>query len=134
MTALTVSLLDGFSERRLEGVASLVAADDSGQFGILPGHEPMVTVLAAGLIRCRHDDGRARHLACTGGVLFCRDDHVRIVSGRFLLGERAEELNRQLDELIAGEQAERTAGRQSRAQVDRALMKRLREWSQAERA
>jgi F-type H+-transporting ATPase subunit epsilon len=134
MNAITVSLLDGLSEQQLEDIASLVAADDSGQFGILPGHEPMVTVLTTGLIRCLGADGRLHHLACTGGVLSCRDDHVQIVSGRFLRGERAEDLTKQLDELLAGEHAEQTAGRQSRTQVDRALMKRLREWSQAERA
>jgi F-type H+-transporting ATPase subunit epsilon len=134
MRTITVSLLDGLHEQRLEGIASLVAVDDSGQFGILPGHETLVTALAAGLIRCRLADGSTRHLACTGGVLLCRHDHVRIVSARFLIGDRAEELTEQLDELLEREDAERAASRQSRTQVDRALMKRLREWSQAERA
>jgi len=133
MSAITVSLLDGRSERRLEDVASLVATDGSGQFGILPGHEPLVTAVTAGLVRCRRADGGAYHLACTGGVLLCRDDQVQIVSARFLIGEREDELTPQLDRLLSREQTEQAAGRQSRAQVDRALLKRLRQWSQAER-
>jgi F-type H+-transporting ATPase subunit epsilon len=134
MSAITVSLLDGRSERLLEDIASLVATDDSGQFGILPGHEPLVTAVAAGLIRCRRANGGIHHLACTGGVLLCRDDQVRIVSARFLIGERDEELTAQLDQMLSGEEAEQAIGRQSRAQVDRALLKRLREWSEAGRA
>ena len=131
MSAITLNLLDGRSERRLDNVVSLVASDDSGQFGILPGHEPMVTALSAGLIRCRSADGRIHHLACTGGVLLFRDDNVRIVSARFLIGEREEELLAQLDRSLGNEQAEHLAGRQSRAQVERALLRRLREWSEA---
>jgi F-type H+-transporting ATPase subunit epsilon len=134
MRTLTVSLLDGRGERRLDGVVSLVACDDSGQFGIQPGHEAMVTAVVAGLIRCRDADGDTHHLACTGGVLLCRDDEVRIVSARFLVGEREEELIEQLDRLLGSEQAELVAGQQSRTQVERALLRRLNEWSEAQRA
>ncbi len=131
MSAITLTLLDGRSEHRLDDVVSLVASDDSGQFGILPGHEPLVTALTAGLIRCRGADGRIHHLACTGGVLLCRNDDVQIVSARFLVGEREEELIAQLDRLLGTEKAEHVAGRQSRAQVERALLRRLREWSES---
>jgi F0F1-type ATP synthase epsilon subunit len=94
----------------------------------------MVTALAAGLVRCRRVDGAIRHLACTGGVLSCRNDRVEIVSARFLIGEREDELVTQLDELLSSEHAERFAGRQSRTDVERALMRRLREWTEAGRA
>jgi F-type H+-transporting ATPase subunit epsilon len=133
MKALTVSLLDGHRERRIDGVVSLVAADDSGQFGLLPGHEPLVTAIDAGLIRCRRADGSTRHLACTGGVFSCRGDEVQIVSARFLMGEREDELSAQLEQLLDEEQAEHLASRQSRTEVERALLKRLREWSEAGR-
>jgi len=134
MRTLALDLLDGRSERRVDRVVSLVAADDSGQFGILPGHEPMVTALASGLIRCTRADGGLLHVACTGGVLSCRDDVVQIVSARFLVGEHAEALTKQLDRLVAAERAEQVAGRQSRTQVEHALLRRLREWSEARHA
>jgi len=133
MKSITVSLLDGRSEQRLEGVTSVLAADDSGQFGILPGHEPLVTAIIAGLIRCRHADGSMRHLACTGGILNCRNDQVQIVSARFLVGEHEEELAAELDRLLSAEHEEHLATQQSRVQVERALLKRLREWSEAGR-
>jgi len=134
MSTLTIDLLDGRGERRVEGIASLVAADDSGQFGILPGHEPLVTALAPGLLRCRRADGGVLYAACAGGVLSCRDDEVRIVSARFLVGDHAETLSAELDRLLGAERAQQLAGRQSRTQVEQALLRRLREWSQAGRA
>jgi F-type H+-transporting ATPase subunit epsilon len=134
MSTLTLDLLDGRSARRLEDIVSLVAGDETGRFGILPGHEPMVTALAPGLIRCRNTQGGILHVACTGGVLSCRADTVQIVSARFLAGERAEALTAQLDHLLEAERTEQLAGRQSRAQVEQALLRRLREWSQAGRA
>ncbi|HUL68072.1 MAG TPA: F0F1 ATP synthase subunit epsilon [Burkholderiaceae bacterium] len=134
MSTLTLYLLDARSERRMDGVVSLVAADDSGQFGILPGHEPMITALAPGLIRCRPAERGVFYAACAGGVLCCRDNEVRIVSARFLIGERADELTAELDRLLSAERAQQLAGRQSRTQVEQALLRRLREWSQAARA
>ena len=131
MNTMTLQLLDGVSELRLEGITSLVAEDATGQFGLRPGHEPLVTVLVAGLIRCRLADGSPHFLACTGGLLRCRDNMLQIVSARFLSAERDDQLTQQLDALLHREQGERTAERQSRAEMERALMKRLREWSEA---
>jgi len=133
MKSITVCLLDGRSEQRLEGVMSVVAADDSGQFGILPGHEPLVTAITAGLIGCRHDDGSMRHLACTGGILTCRNDQVQIVGARFLIGEHEDALVAELDRLLSAEHKEHLTSQQSRVRVERALLKRLREWSEAGR-
>jgi len=130
MSRITLHMLDGRRESRFDDIVGLVAADSSGQFGILPGHEALVTVLDAGLIRCRHADDRIRFLACAGGVLVCRDNAVRIVSSRFLAGDHAEELTSQLDALLGLEKAEQEADRRSRTQVERALLRRLREWSE----
>lgn len=133
---MTLTLLDGQSSRVVEGVRSLMAADASGQFGVLPAHEALITVLEPGLFRYRLvDQPDWRYGACAGGLLSCADEQgatvVRIVSRRFLAGDEPEALLRQLDALLAGEQSLRLSLRESRGQLDLALMRRLQELAQA---
>lgn len=131
MSALSIRLLDGRSESRLDGVQGLVCADASGQFGIRPGHEPLVTMLEPGLLRCRMAGGESRFLACAGGPLVCRGNVICIVSTRFLLQDDPQALAAQLARQLASEGQARSASRQSRAEMEQALMKRLREWAEA---
>lgn len=50
-------------------VRALTAQDDSGSFGIRPGHEPFLTVLAPGLVHITVAGGQERCFAVAGGVL-----------------------------------------------------------------
>jgi F-type H+-transporting ATPase subunit epsilon len=47
---------------------SLRAEDDSGAFGILPGHADFLTVIDAGVLRWREDDRNWHYCALRGGV------------------------------------------------------------------
>ncbi|MGB3929464.1 MAG: F0F1 ATP synthase subunit epsilon, partial [Sphingobium sp.] len=49
-------------------VASIEAADASGRFGLLPGHEPFVTVLEPCVLIYVDDQGIERYGAVDGGV------------------------------------------------------------------
>ncbi|CAJ0780254.1 F0F1 ATP synthase subunit epsilon [Ralstonia chuxiongensis] len=133
MNSLTLELLDGCSARRINGIASLVAEDASGQFGIQPRHEAMVTVLSPGLLRYRCNSGAWQYLACAGGPLVCRGNVVNIVSARFVTAEHEGELTAQLDRMRSTEHELRALDREAQAELERALMKRLREWSEARR-
>lgn len=130
MSTLTLELLDGRSVERLEDIASLVAEDATGQFGLLPGHEALITALQPGLLRCRFVDGRWRYLACSGGALVCRHNLVQLVSARFLSAERDDQLTAQLEHRLQREKGERSTDQQARDELERALIKRLREWSE----
>ncbi|HYA76688.1 MAG TPA: F0F1 ATP synthase subunit epsilon [Burkholderiaceae bacterium] len=133
---LTLRLLDGTSCVDVEDVTSLIAADASGEFGLLPGHAPLVTVLEPGLFRYRttlHDDWL--YGACAGGLLSClrppeRKTQVCIVSRRFLRGEEPEALQSQLDALLEREGMLRLSTRASRERLDLAFYKRLQELAQ----
>jgi len=135
---LTLTLLDGKSSVRMDDVTSIVAADASGQFGLLPGHLGLVTVLEPGLFRYR----RAQHCAwtfgaCVGGLLICakaagQAAQVRIVSRRFLQGEEPEALQTQLDELLERESVLRLSTRESREQLDLALYRRMQQLSETQ--
>lgn len=133
MNTLTLELLDGRTIERVEGIISLVAEDPTGQFGLLPGHEALVTALQPGLLRCRQSDGQWHYLACSGGVLVCRNNLVQLVSARFLHSDQDTQLTEHLERRLAQEKGERYADVQSRTEIERALIRRLREWSEARR-
>jgi F-type H+-transporting ATPase subunit epsilon len=129
--SLTLTLLDGTTAQRIEHVASLVAADGSGSFGLQPGHAPLLTVLEPGLLRYRTGEEDWTWLACAGGMLRCTREAggtaVAIVSRRFLRGTAPEALQAQLEALLANESEIRLGTRQQREQVQMALQRRLQE-------
>ena len=64
-------------------VRSVRAEDDSGGFGILPGHTDLLTVLPASVVRWRNGDGVTHYCALRGGVLTVSGGRrVAIASGR----------------------------------------------------
>jgi F-type H+-transporting ATPase subunit epsilon len=136
MAGLTLMLLDGSRVQRIERVASLVAADASGQFGVLAGHAEFVTLLEPGLWRYRIEgEASWRHAAGAGGLLHCMpraagETEVRIVSARLLqagAGETPAVLERQLDALLEHEALLRLSARASQLRVDTALYRRRQE-------
>ncbi len=133
--SITLILLDGRSSNRIEPVASLVAQDASGQFGILPGHAALVTVLEPGLFRYRTGIEQTwSYGASAGGLLHCEPDgdltQVRIVSRRFLLGDEPEALQTQLDDMLANERTLRLSTRDSVDRMDQAFYRRMQQLAQ----
>jgi len=60
-------------------VDSLVATAHDGQFGILPGHAPMMVVLGIGVFRIRQAD-RFEWFAIGEGFLHIQDDVVTVLT------------------------------------------------------
>jgi F-type H+-transporting ATPase subunit epsilon len=135
MSTLTLLLLDGKSSVCIDGLASIVAQDASGQFGLLPGHQALLTLLEPGLFRFRRP-GQADWTfgACVGGMLHAtrRDGQieVRVVSRRFLLDAEPEALQMRLDEILQSEQTLRQRSHENRAQLDIAFRKRIQQLSE----
>ncbi len=64
-----------------EGAASkVVARGVEGEFGVLPGHAPMLTVLAEGQVRIDGDGGQAQAVRIDTGFLSVDSDRVTIVA------------------------------------------------------
>ena len=59
----------------VENVASLTAVDESGSFGILPGHSDFLTALSLSVVAWRREDPSWHFCAVRGGVL-------RVVNGQ----------------------------------------------------
>ena len=125
---LSLQLLTGLEQRELTGLVSFTAADASGQFGLLPGHQPLVTWVQPGLLsyRCVEQPQQKLYLASSGGSLVGDGRVIKLVASR-ILGPSAEPqgLLAQLDRQLAAEQAERQGARSARVDLEHALIKRL---------
>jgi F-type H+-transporting ATPase subunit epsilon len=56
-----------------DNIAHVRAEDESGAFGILPGHADFLTALAISVASWRDETGAERHVAVRGGMLEVRD-------------------------------------------------------------
>ncbi|MBI1179280.1 MAG: F0F1 ATP synthase subunit epsilon [Alphaproteobacteria bacterium] len=63
-------------------IAHLRAEDDSGAFGILPGHADFLTALAVSVLTWRDGEGREGHAAVRGGMLEVRNGDTVAVATR----------------------------------------------------
>ena len=80
-------------ERRVfaETVDSVVLPGSEGYLGVLPGHAPLLTMLAPGQIRCEAA-GRSRLMAVSGGYAEVLRDRVTVLAETC---ELAEEIDRE---------------------------------------
>ncbi|HLS62116.1 MAG TPA: F0F1 ATP synthase subunit epsilon [Ruania sp.] len=58
---------------------SVAAPAAEGDMGVLPGHQPVLTVLRPGAVRVRPLDGEALQLEVSGGFLSVDHDEITIV-------------------------------------------------------
>ncbi len=63
-------------------VAHLRAEDETGAFGILPGHADFLTALSISVVSWRDKVGAEHHLAVRGGVLEVRGGEIITVATR----------------------------------------------------
>ena len=96
------------------GVTSIRAEDDTGAFGILPGHADFLTTLAVSVLTWRQGD-KEHHVALRGGVLTVRNgDEVSIVTreavGEDTLAQLGEAVVERMKQDEEGEEASRLAG------------------------
>lgn len=68
----------------------VIARTVEGDIGILRGHAPLLSLLAASAVEIEGDDGTVV-AALDGGFVSVADDRVSILSGRVLLAEEIDE-------------------------------------------
>jgi F-type H+-transporting ATPase subunit epsilon len=68
-------------------VSHVRAEDETGAFGILPGHADFITVLAISVITWRNGTGAEHHVAVRGGVLTVRGGDTVEIATREAVGE-----------------------------------------------
>lgn len=74
-------------------IVAVRAEDDSGSFGILPGHADLLTVLAPSVLAWRHAEGRRGFCAVRRGVLTVRGGReVAVATRQAIPGDDLDEL------------------------------------------
>jgi F-type H+-transporting ATPase subunit epsilon len=74
-------------------VAAVRAEDESGSFGILPGHADLLTALVPSVVRWRTTDGAAHFCAVHGGVFtVSAGNSVAVACREGVLGTSLEDL------------------------------------------
>jgi F-type H+-transporting ATPase subunit epsilon len=96
-----------------DGVTHLRAEDETGAFGILPGHADFLTALAVSVASWRDGRGVEHHIALRGGMLEVRGgDTIAIAAPEAVAGDDLRCLEAEVlagfRRQIAGEQAART--------------------------
>jgi F-type H+-transporting ATPase subunit epsilon len=107
-------------------VVSLRAADASGQFGVRPGHEAFLTMLAPCVLSFREEDGRERYAAADGGVLVVEKDHVSIVTREAVLADQLEEVANAAAAMLEARRLHERMARAEFAELQSSLLRELR--------
>lgn len=107
-------------------IASLQAEDETGSFGILPGHADMLTVLTTSVVSWHHVDGKPGYCAVRRGVLSVQNgQEIAIATREAQRGDDLETLEAQvLTRFLAEAESER-AGRVAALRLHTQAVRRI---------
>lgn len=109
----------------VEDIAHLRAEDETGAFGILPGHADFLTALAISVVSWRDRAGAEHHLAVRGGMLEVRGgDSITIATREAVAGD---DLHRLETEVVASFRRGIEEERAARADAQRLYLAAIRQ-------
>ena len=129
MRTFAVTLLDGRGAERFDSVVEFIGADASGSFGLLAGHARFVSVLRYGLARFLDNGSRWRYVSMPGGVLRFADNHLRLTTVRYFLGDDRGKIVERLANEMARADSDMSKARTTLNEIEHSLMRRLIELS-----
>jgi F-type H+-transporting ATPase subunit epsilon len=107
------------------GVTSIRAEDETGAFGILPGHADFLTTLAVSVVTWRIGDVE-HHVAVRGGVLTVRNgDEVSIVTREAVGEDTLAELGKAVIERMKHDEESEEASRLAGTRMELAAMRQI---------
>jgi len=116
-------------------VAHLRAEDDTGAFGILPGHADFLTALSVSVASWRDDRGFEHHVAVRGGMLEVRDgDAIAIATPEAVPGDDLHRLESEVLDTFRRQLAEEHAARTDAQRLYLAAIRQIARFLRAERA
>lgn len=117
-----------------EDVRHIRAEDETGSFGIYPGHAAFLTVLDISVLTWRNHADQEHHVAVRGGVLTVRPGDMVEVATREAVGEDTlKRLGRAVLDRLREEAREDAAARISAARLNVATMRQLQRYLEAGR-
>jgi F-type H+-transporting ATPase subunit epsilon len=120
-----LELLDSRGADRFDDVRQFIAADASGSFGLLAGHEPLIAVLRYGLARFEDVSGTWHYAALPGGTLRFFGNRLTITTVQCFLGEERGALLEQLAAEIARADSDIARARATLTEIEHSLVRRL---------
>jgi F-type H+-transporting ATPase subunit epsilon len=121
----TLALHDATRSEEIRHVSSFVGEDDSGSFGILPGHDRIMNSLVIGLARFRIGEASWQYLALPGAVLYFCDNMLTISTRRYLLDSDYMRISQTLQQQLFAEEEMLHSMKQSLHQMEEEVLKRL---------
>lgn len=125
MNAFALHLQSATQYERIEGVTSFAGQDASGGFGILPGHERMMSLLTFGLARFRSGEESWQYLAVPGALVYFLDNQLYLNTRRYVRGGDYETVHAILRKQFQAEERELHAMKQSLQRLEEEMFKRL---------
>jgi F-type H+-transporting ATPase subunit epsilon len=126
MKPFVLHLQSATQYERIEEVTAFVGQDASGSFGILAGHERLMTPLSFGLARFRTGDAW-EFLALPGAILYFTDNQLFLNTRRYLRDQDCMRITRALDEQLLAEESALRQVKESLHRLEEEMFKRL--WS-----
>ena len=115
-----------------EDVRHVRAEDETGAFGILPGHTDFITTLDISVITWRDHSEGEHHIAVRGGVLAVRDGNLVEVASREAVGEDTlRQLGRAVLDRFREETQAEEASRVSATRLHLAAIRQLQRYLEA---
>ncbi|MGD8939469.1 MAG: F0F1 ATP synthase subunit epsilon [Gammaproteobacteria bacterium] len=131
MNTFTLHLQDATQYERVEHVSSFIAEDDSNSFGLLAGHEKMMTSLVFGLARYRVQDQAWQYLALPGALVYFLNNELYLSTRRYLRDDNYERISLALRQQLRAEEQVLHSIRASLHQMEEEMLKRLWELSRS---
>ena len=110
---------------RVEKVISFIGEDDSGSFGVLPGHARMMTLLRFGLARFRVLDEDWEYLALPGALAYFLDGELHLSTRHYLRGKDYDKISTALEQELLVEEDNLQVVKQSLHRLEEEMFKRL---------
>ncbi len=110
---------------RVEKVISFIGEDDSGSFGVLPGHARMMTLLRFGLARFRVLGEDWEYLALPGALAYFLDGELHLSTRHYLRGKDYDKISTALEQELLVEEDNLQVVKQSLHRLEEEMFKRL---------
>ncbi len=92
-----------------ERVSDFAAPSVQGEFGVLPGHRPLLAALKTGIVTY-HQDGTEQRVAVSGGFVELKNDQAVLLTDRFIEKAKVDPVQARLDLKEADEALDKFTG------------------------
>lgn len=132
MRTFTIQLQSPTLSETINDVVGFVSEDASGSFGIMAGHERIMTYLEFGLAWFKYRDDKIEYLALPGGVIYFVNNCLTINTRHYLRSKNYQKIISALEKKIFEEEQGISDLKGILHNLDKGMLKYLREMKRTE--